>query len=412
MPLDVSAVRGKFPALQRDDHVYFDNAGGSQVLASVADRVRDYLLSTSVQLGADYPQSVLAGERVAAARASVARLINARRPEEVIMGPSTTALLRMLAGNLATRFQPGDEIIVSESEHEANVGPWQHLAERGLVIRTWPVSRETLTLEIDALRGLLTERTKLVCVTHASNILGTINPIAEIARIAHGAGAKLCVDAVAYAPHRMVDVSGWDVDYYVFSFYKVYGPHLAVLYGKYDDLLDLPGDNHFFIEADQIPYKFQPGNVNYELSYGCTAIEEYLLDLGRAAGGKGPRERMAAAFESIAAQEQALAERLLAYLATVRDVRVIGAATADRYVRVPTISFVIAERDSAEIVKEVNRHKIGIRYGDFYARRLMDALGLSAQNGVIRVSMVHYNTLEEVDRLTDHLDRVLYRNVA
>jgi selenocysteine lyase/cysteine desulfurase len=247
-------------------------------------------------------------------------------------------------------------------------------------------------------------RTKLVCVTHASNILGAIMPIAEIARLVHARGAQVCVDAVAYAPHRAVDVQALDVDYYVFSFYKTYGPHFAVMYGKYENLLDLDGLYHYFYGKDKVPQKLEPGNTNYELAWGCTGIVDYLDELG---GGSGDRAAIERGFDDIAAHEEAIAERLLAYLRQRNDVRVIGPREADRAVRVPTIAFKAKGKDSAEIVRAVDGDRIGIRFGDFHSRRLVDHLGLQPGNGVVRVSMVHYNTLAEVDRLIESLDRAL-----
>lgn len=407
MALDLDFVRAQFPGLA-GDWVAFDNAGGSQILAGVVERISAYLLESNVQHGASYAKSEQAGARLGEAERRIATLINARRPEEVVLGPSTTMLLHLLAEAVAPRFAPGDEIVVTNCDHEANIGPWLRLRARGVEVRSWAVDPETLELELEALDRLMTPRTRLVCLTHASNVLGTINRVAEIAAFVHARGAKLCVDAVAYAPHRIVDVQAWDVDYYVFSFYKIYGPHHAVLYGHYDDLRALDSLNHFFIGRDAVPYKFQPGNVNYELAYGCIGIVDYLEELGtRAGAGGGSRARLQSAFEAIATHEEELAARLLDYLRGKNRVRIIGHSQADRAIRVPTVSFVVNERDSAAIVRHVDRYGIGIRYGDFYARRLIEDLDLGAQNGVVRVSMVHYNTLSEVDRLIHHLDEVL-----
>lgn len=414
MTLDMEFVESQFPALQPRDYVYFDNAGGSLVLARVARRIQEYLLNSSVQHGATYSKSRIAMERLYEAQESVAQLVNARRPEEIVMGPSTSALLRTLSSTLGSRLAPGDEIIVSEVEHEANAGAWLLLEKQGVNIRFWPVDKDSMELSTQTLAGLLNARTKLVCVTHVSNILGTINPVREFADIVHAHGAKICVDAVAYAPHRLIDVQEFDADYYVFSFYKAYGPHHAALIGRYDDLLELPGTNHAFVADDDIPYKFQPGNVNYELSYGCIGISEYLVELAQRHGAKGKsgRDCLAHAFDVIAAHEQKLSARLLEYLKSVPGVTIIGDARADASVRVPTLSFTMAGQDSRAIVEHVDPFDIGIRYGDFYAVRLIEALGLKPQNGVVRVSMLHYNTLEEVDRLIERLEPVLNRNTA
>lgn len=401
MALNLDFVRSQFPAL-RSGFAFFDNAGGSQVLRTVAERVADYLLTTSVQTGASYDLSRQATARLSEARGKIARLVNAGRPEEVVLGPSTTVLMRFLAAAMARRFSPGDEVILTVFDHESNIGPWLALEERGVVFKFWGIDRETFAVDMDELDRLITSRTKLVCVTHASNILGAIMPIAEIARLVHARGAQICIDGVAYAPHRAVDVQAFEVDYYVFSFYKTYGPHFAVMYGKYDNLLELDGLYHYFYGKDKVPAKLEPGNTNYELAWGSTGIVDYLDELG---GGSGDPAAIARTFEDIAVHEEALAERLLAYLRGRNDLRVIGPREADRAIRVPTIAFKVEGKDSAEIVRAVDEDRIGIRFGDFHSRRLVDHLGLQPGNGVVRVSMVHYNTVDEVDRLIGSLDR-------
>lgn len=405
--LDLDRIRSEFPALAAGT-VFLDNAGGSQVLARVADRVRDYLLTDNVQLGASYGASRQAGERVLAARRAVASLVNAPHDDEIVMGPSTTALIGTLVEALRPGLRAGDEVIVTESDHEANIGAWTRLAELGVVVRVWRIDAATLALRLDDLEPLLGPRTTWVAMTQASNILGTVNPVAEVARRAHAVGARLCVDAVAYAPHRLVDVQACGADAVVFSFYKVFGPHYAVLWVQRDLLLSLPSLNHFFIGADVIPYKLQRGNVNYELSWGCAGIVDYLRDVGTELGSTGSdRDRMQAAFDAFARHEDALAERLLGWLRGRRGVRIIGLPSTTAGERVPTISFVAEGRRSEDIVRHVDTHGIGIRFGDFYARHLIEALGLQAQGGVVRISIAHYNTAGEIDRLLRALDEAL-----
>lgn len=408
-PLDLPFVRAQFPALA-GDWAFLDNAGGSQVLGRVIDRIASYLGTTSVQLGASYGVSQLAGERMEEAQRRTAALVNAERPEEVVMGPTSTLLVQLLAKAMAHQFAPGDEVIVTRADHESNIGAWIGLESSGVVPRFWELNADSRALELDDLRRVMTDRTKLVAFTHASNIFGGINPVAEITRLVHEAGAKVCVDGVAYAPHRAVDVRAWDVDYYVLSLYKVYGPHHALLYGKRAHLLELANLYHYFVPNDRIPYKLQPGNPNYELSYGAIGIVEYLEELGARTGappGAPARERIERAFAAIADHEAALADRLLGYLAGKPAVRVVGEASADKRVRVPTISFVVDGVDPARIVRHIDTLKIGIRFGDFHSRRLVEHLDLSRRNGVVRVSMVHYNTMEEIDRLIRGLDEVL-----
>lgn len=406
--LDIDYVRSQFPMLA-DGYAYLDNAGGSAVLGRVADRVRDYLLNSSVQLGASYAGSAAAGERVMHARQSVAQLINAYHPEECVMGGSTTHLLQILCRAIAPSINSGDEIIVTNCDHEANIGPWQRLcAERGATLRVWAVDAQSLELQLEDLDALLGPRTRYVAMTHASNILGSVNPVAEVARRVHAVGGKLCVDAVAYAPHRLVDVQASGADYYVFSFYKVFGPHFAVLWGHREALLELPSLNHFFIGQDVIPYKLQPGNLNYELSWGCIGISDYLLDIGQRLGASGtPRQLMQAAFDAFEVQEDLLAETLLGFLRDAPGVRIIGKTRVTAGDRVPTISFVVQGVQSQAIVERIDEHGIGIRFGDFYARHLIEESGLTQYGGVVRVSIAHYNTVDEMQRLVQHLAQAI-----
>lgn len=402
-PSELDLVRAEFPALNADA-IYLDNAGGSQVLKRVADRIRDYLLTTSVQPGASYAQSLNASEKVLTARRAVAELINAAHDEEVVMGGSTTGLMFLLTQAIMPGIHAGDEIIVTNCDHEANIGGWMQLREAGAVVKVWEIDSESFALDLAALDRLLSPRTKWVALTHASNVLGTVNPVADAARRAHAVGARLCVDGVAYAPHRLVDVQASGADVYVFSFYKVFGPHYAVMWGRRDFLLGLPTLNHHFIGPEVLPYKLQPGNVNFELSYGCAGIAEYLIEMGTVLGSSGGnRQRMQTAFDHFARHEDSLAEELLAFLRAQENVRIIGADHVAKGNRLPTISFVVAGKHSESIVRHMDPFNIGIRFGDFYAAQLIDALGLRAQGGVVRVSMAHYNTLGEMDRLIEHL---------
>ncbi len=447
--LDLELVRSRFPSLG-GDWTYFDNGGGSQILGPVIERMNEWLLTSNVQLGASYELSRLAQERLDEAQAAVATLINAADPSEVVMGPSTTALVRTLADSVGRTIKPGDEIIVTNGDHEANIGPWMGLALLGAVVRVWEVDPESGELSLEGLEELLGERTRLVAVTHASNILGSINPIRQIADLVHSRDAWLCVDGVGFAPHRAVDVQAFDADFYLFSFYKTFGPHHAVLYGRRRLLLELPGIWFSFISEDQVPYKFQPGNVNYELSYSLLGLTDYLAEIpparrssatspdssamnslmggsgptgsagsavsrgrprpsssGSIETGRGQRAAIEASFGLIAAHEERLSSRLLDLLSAKAGVRVIGSERPDSAIRVPIISFVVDGMSSADVVREVDRHLIGIRYGNFYSTRLIEALALPLDDGVVRVSMVHYNTVEEVDRLVEVLDGLL-----
>ncbi len=405
--LDLDFVRSQFPGL---DHgwVFFDNAGGSQILKRAVERINTFLFDKNVQIGGSYDVSQQAAKALMDSRVAAMNLVNATRPEEIVFGSSTTVLIQNLARSMRSQLSAGDEIIVTISDHESNIGPWDGLRDMGVVIKFWPLDTKTYELDIADLKPLLSEKTKLVCVTHVSNILGAINPIADIAAIVHAHGARLCVDAVAYAPHRAVDVQAMDVDYYVFSFYKTYGPHYAMMFGKYEHLLELDPLYHFFYGRDKVPGKLEPGNPNYELAYAVTGIVDYLCELGTKSGATGtPRELILAAFSAITVQENALTERLLTYLRSRNDCRIIGESTNRNGRRIPTISFVFEGRNSEDICRAMDAYKIAIRFGDFHARRLGDHVGLPQYNGAVRVSMVHYNTIGEVDRLIAALDEIL-----
>lgn len=407
--MDIEFVRKQFPALQRD-FIFMDNAGGSQVLGKVIQRITGYLVHHNVQLGASYKISAEAGQKLKYATSRIADLINASRTEEVVVGSSTTMLLRLLSLSISKQWKKGDEVIVTNTDHEANVSPWTDLQEKGIVVRIWKVNPQTLELELKDLKKLLNSRTKLVAVTHASNLLGSINPIKKIAREVHKAGALICVDGVAYAPHRQVDVKELDVDFYTFSWYKTYGPHLAVMYGKYNHLLKLNSLNHYFIGKKDIPYKIQPGNFNFELTYSTLGIIEYYEDFYnhhfKSEEKTEYRTKLVQTFETIADYEENLASLLLEFLNEIPEVKIIGIPKAESAQRVPTISFIHSKLKSNEIVEQVDEHRIGIRFGDFYAKKLIKALDLEEKNGVVRVSLVHYNTEEEVKKLIEALRKI------
>ena len=272
------------------------------------------------------------------------------------------------------------------------------------MIRWWKVRPDVKELVLEDLDELLSERTRLVAVTHVSNVLGAIHPIREIARRTHAVGARICVDGVAYAPHRAIDVQALDVDYYAFSFYKVYGPHLAALWIRESLFEELAPVNHYFIGRDQLPAKMEPGGVCYELAASLPAIVDYLCELGSTLDRSADtRSSIQSAFERIAEREEPLQERLLAWLRGNPNFRIIGPAQADRKARVPTVSFVREGMSSSTIAPRGDAADVAFRFGHFYAKRLIDALDLGP-DGVVRVSLVHYNTQEEVDRVIGVLD--------
>jgi len=405
--LNLEYIRSQFPGLETD-WVLFDNAGGSQIARPVVDRINEHFYTSNVQLDGSYPHSVLARERHDEAHRKLAEWINADDPKELIMGSSTSLLVRILADNFRRILRDGDEIIVTNCDHEANIGAWRNLANYGFKIKEWRLNPDTLALEKEDLEDLLTKKTKLVAFTAASNVLGMLNPVKEFTRTAHKYGALVCVDAVAYTPHRLIDVKETDVDFIVFSFYKTYGPHYAMMYGKMDILNALPGFNHFFIREP--PYKFQPGNYNFEFCHGLSALPDYFADLADKHGYKGEnnrKERFKYIYSLIAGHEEGLSRKVLDYLNARNDIKIIGPVEYNADIRVPTIAFVQKNRDSREITLKTDEDKVAIRWGHFYAYRLINDLGLHKQNGVVRISMVHYNSLDEADRLIRALDYAL-----
>jgi len=405
--LNLDYIRSQFPGLETD-WVLFDNAGGSQIAKPVVDRINEHFYTSNVQLDGSYPHSVLAKERHDEAHRKLAGWINAADPGELILGSSTSLLVRILADNFRRILRDGDEIIVTNCDHEANIGAWRDLANYGFIVKEWRLNPETLRLENEDLEDLLTERTKLVAFTAASNVLGMLNPVKEFTRTAHKYNAFVCVDAVAYTPHRLIDVQESDVDFIVFSFYKTYGPHYAMMYGKMKILEALPGFNHFFIKEP--PYKFQPGNYNFEFCYGLGALPDYFEGLAEMHGYEGfdnTRERFRYIYSMIAEHEEQLCSPVIEYLNSRNDIRIIGPTDSSSEIRVPTISFVQKNRDSREITLKTDERNVAIRWGHFYAYRLIRDLGLDKQNGVVRISMVHYNSPDEAKRLLEALDYAL-----
>ncbi|UJH90331.1 cysteine desulfurase-like protein [Antarcticibacterium sp. 1MA-6-2] len=400
--MDIDFVREQFPALKQD-FTFMDNAGGSQILGRTIDYISEYYKNYNVQLGASYEVSKNAGSKLREATQKVADFINSPGSQEIVIGPSSSMLLRILSMGISHDWKEGDEVIVTNTDHEANVSCWTDLQQKGIVIKIWKVNPENFQLEMEELRKLLSSRTKLVAVTHASNVLGGINPIKEISKEVHEAGALICVDGVAYAPHRKVDVQELDVDFYTFSWYKLYGPHLAVMYGKLELLINMKGINHYFFKPEDVPYKFQPGNYNFELTYGLKGIPEYFGALHDhhfpEDKSVSEAEKLEKSFNLITQYEEKLAGKLLDYLNSIEDIKIIGSNKADGCGRVPTISFIHHKLKSPEIVEKVDPFRIGIRFGDFYAKKLIQDLDLEKYGGVVRVSLMHYNTEAEVDDL-------------
>ncbi len=388
-----------------------DNAGGSVTPRQVSDRVRDYMGRYQVQLGASYGLSVEAGRGVEEGRRAMADWVGADA-DEIVLGPSTTLNLQLLAEALAPLFSPGDELVVTNLDHEANIGCWRYFAEsHGVKVREWKLRPETAALELADLEPLLGERTRLVCFTHCSNVVGRIHDVAAITRRVHQAGALVCVDGVAFGPHRKVDVKALGVDIYALSLYKTFGPHLGLLYVQRELLQKAASRNHFFVDQAKLHLKLEPGNVCYELAASLPGILEYFTALDEhhdaPEDDKTISARLTRTFERIAEHEERLATRLIEFLDAHSGVTLIGPVSGSRELRVSTLCFVASGRQASEIPALLDPLRIAVRYGHFYAYRPIRDLGLLERDGVVRVSLVHYNSEQEVDRLIAELDRIL-----
>lgn len=415
-PVDVAALRRHVPSLAGGT-VLLENAGGSQAPACVSDAIRDYMRTTYVQLGAGYDMSRRATATVELAHTFINRLMNGEGDGAVILGSSSTVLCTIVTDCYSEVLRPGDEIVLAECGHEANIGPWLRAAKRsGAAVKWWPIDRATTATTVEALTPLLSERTRLVCFPHVSNLLGEILDVPAIVAAARdrAPGARAVVDGVAFAPHRPIDVAAWGVDWYFYSTYKVYGPHMAALFGRHDALAELTGPNHFFIPKDQVPYKFELGGCSHEGCAGLLALQDYLADIVRLMDGAAPRrtgglldrETIRRAFEIMGECEIPLQRRVIEYLRSKPAVRIIGPSHGEPS-RVGTISFVHRSRSSHEIAQHANDRGIGIRHGHMYAHRLCTALGIEPEDGVVRVSLVHYNSMDDLERLFVVLDEVL-----
>lgn len=368
----------------------------------IAPSIKEYLTNNNVQLGASYPVGQASTDLYTKGCEAAASYINAS-PSEVVLGPSTTQLFRNLSQSLLPQLKQGDEFIVSAVDHEANIASWVTLAEqKNIKLKWWkpePTTNPKLTPE--NLKPLLSSHTKLVTCTHASNILGTIHDIRAIADTVHTVpGALLCVDGVAYAPHRRLDMKALDVDFYSFSWYKVYGPHIANLYAHERTFDKLSTLGHFFNPSATLENKLGLAAANYELVQAVPKVVEYL-------GGSNSDS----VFKAIAEHEGELHSVLLEYLNGRSDITIYGEKTEDPRVRVPTISFCVNGKSSKEIVERVEAvSDFGFRWGHFYSYRLVDEVlrpGDDTKDGVIRVSMVHYNTLEEIREFVKVFDDTL-----
>ncbi|QDS77177.1 hypothetical protein FKW77_001932 [Venturia effusa] len=389
--LNIEDVRSKFPSLSQKQ-VYFDNAGGSQTLGAVIESISEYLTNGQVQMGATYDIGVRSSGRVQSGIEAGAKYINAET-SEIVIGASTTQLLRNLA--FAVDWRPGDELILSKFDHETNIDPWTFIAERfGLTVRWWTSAPSNAPrMDIEDLKKLLSPKTRLVACTHASNILGTINDIKVIAETVHTVeGAMLMVDGVSFAPHRTIDVKNLGVDFYSFSWYKVYGPHIAMLYASTAAQKNLVSLGHYFNPTTTLDNKIGLAAASYELVQSIPAIVDYLKPV----------------VPLIPAHEEKLQKILLDFLNSRSDVTVYGERSSDPAVRVSTIAFSVDGWGTRELVERVEKlSDFGFRWGSFYSKRLADEILQRPAEGVVRASFVHYNSVEEVEEFVKVLEKVL-----
>lgn len=406
---DVHFARAQFPNVCWD-WAFFENAGGAFVPQSVIQRMTSYMTESQVQPGASFGPSAKAQERMELGHKLMAEMIGADK-DEVTIAASTSMNVYVMAQALRHQWKEGDEIIVTNLNHEANSGSWRRLAEFGIKIVEWPVNPDTAALDTDLLDLLLNERTRLVAFPHVSNITGDINDVALITRKVHDAGAMVFVDGVAYAPHREVDVKAWDVDFYVFSFYKVFGPHMGCLYGKRERLLEARGQYHYFFDEDQISYKLNPAGPNHESIACLSGIADYFETLSAhhfPERSNSLFDRVKGVYDIAGRHEEKLAKKFIEFIASKPGVRLIGRNTADKTQRATTFSILAEGKKSADIPEIVQKDRVAISSGHFYAKRLLEALGITdPEDGVVRCSMAHYNTTDEVDRLISALDRAL-----
>lgn len=408
--LDLSFVRSQFPALALMDGgrpaVYFDGPGGTQVPQRVIDAMSSYLVHMNANHGGAFRTSRESDALLAAAHAAMADLLNAADPHEITFGANMTTLTFAFSRAIARDLKPGDEIIVTRLDHDANRAPWLALAEQGIVIKEADFDPADCTLRLDDLAALLSPRTKLVAVGYASNAVGTINPIARIAEMAHSVGARLWVDAVHYVPHGPVDVQALGCDYLVCSPYKFFGPHSGVVWGRLE-LLEQLRAYKVRPAGNRPPDKFETGTQAHEAQAGVLAAVEYLAELGKACAAHvsgdfarytGRRQALKQAMTAVQAYERGLFEHFVAGLLAIPGLSFYGIrdfSAFDR--RTPTAAFRLAGRHPDEVAEHLARRGVYVWSGNFYAVAVTERLGLEETGGVVRAGLAHYNTLEEVD---------------
>jgi cysteine desulfurase family protein (TIGR01976 family) len=404
MPLNLDAIRAQFPLEQA---VFFDNPAGTQVPRRVIDAVSHYYLTMNANSGGVFSTSQRTDAMVDDARAKVADFLNAPSPDEVVLGPNMTTLNFSLSRALAKTLKPGDEIVLTRMDHDANVAPWLRIAEdHGLVVRWVDIRTADCTLDMDSLEAALTDRTKVVATVHASNAVGTINPVEQIAQMAHAAGALYVVDAVQSAPHIPIDVQAIGCDFLLCSAYKFFGPHIGVMWGRYDLLSSLPVYK-VRPSKDKSPNRWETGTSSYETIAGVGAAMDYLESIGEEYGAahrahypqfSGRRQTLKAAMSVLMDYEGELVAHLIDAIQQTPGTTIAGITDPARLgERVPTVVFVKEGHAPEAIAEHLARHNIFVWNGNYYAVEIMDRLG-RGEHGMVRVGLAHYNTHAEIDQ--------------
>jgi cysteine desulfurase family protein (TIGR01976 family) len=407
MKLDLEFVRAQFPAFEERSlrgQAFFENAGGSYTCAPVINRLTRYYRERKVQPYAAYDASRVAGEEMDKARIRMAAMLGVET-EELSFGPSTTQNTYVLAQAFRQHLSPGDVIIVTNQDHEANSGPWRRLADDGIVLREWQVDPATGRLELDALAGLLDDKVRLVVFPHCSNIVAEINDVRAITALVHDAGAVVCVDGVSFAPHGFANIAELGADIYLFSAYKTYGPHQGIMVIRRDLGMALPNQGHWF-NGDTLYQRFTPAGPDHAQVAACAGIADYMdtLFAHHFKDHMDPAGRAAALQGLMRAHETELLQPLLDFLEDRNSVRLIG--PRDAGARAPTVAMALAS-PGAEVAAALAPHGIMAGGGDFYGQRPLEALGIDPKAGVLRLSFVHYTSAEEIDHLMRALDHVL-----
>jgi cysteine desulfurase family protein (TIGR01976 family) len=411
MPLDLTTIRSQFPALQRQAGViFFDNPGGTQIAQQSLDRVASYLTHHNANHGGAFATSQQSDAVLDEAHTAMADFYNAARPEEIVFGNNMTTLTLHISRSIARTWNPGDTIVVTRLDHDANVTPWVLAAQdRGVNVRWVDFDVEDGTLKLDDFAAALELQPRLVAVGYASNALGTINPVKKLVQMAHAAGAQVYIDAVQYAAHGPIDVQDLGCDFLVSSAYKFFGTHAGILYGRYD-LLDELFAYKVRPAANDLPGRFETGTQNHEGIAGVLGAIEYLQWVGQTFGQdyrekygehfSGRRLHLKQAMSAIRTYEFEISRAVLGVLKAIPGVRLYGLADVRLLeARVPTFAFTLAGWHPRQVAEELARQNIYVWDGNYYALNVTERLGVEESGGMVRVGPVHYNTLDEVKQL-------------